>query len=144
MKKFIYLSILILLPSLLWSCEEKKWQEDELSQTEVLKVTISSTDTEAYYLYPEHDFFIYEYNVNLNRYDMLDWSYLEEGTTTTISFRREISDNEYATYELLYSSSTSSGRLTINYFKDDVEDVEQQSVLTMSSLTTSTEYIDLN
>ncbi|MFR9591916.1 MAG: hypothetical protein SNG27_05900 [Rikenellaceae bacterium] len=144
MKKFIYLSILILLPSLLCSCEEKKWKEDELSQTEVLTITISSTDTEAYYLYPEYDFFIYEYNVNLNRYDMSDWSYVQEEAITTITFRRDISDDEYATYELLYSSSTNSGRLTIEYFVDEVEDVEQQSILTVSLLATSTEYIDLN
>lgn len=144
MKKLIYLFAIIVATIALCSCEEKRWQESDLTLTEVLTLTISSTDTEAYYLYADHQFFIYEYNVNLNKYEMSDWSYVEEDGKTTISFKRLISESEYALYEAIYSTSTSSGRLTISYFDDDVELPDQESVQTISTLTSSNEYIDLN
>ncbi len=144
MKKLIYIFTMIIATLTLSSCEEKRWQESDLSETEVMTATILSTDTEAYYFYPEYQFFIYEYNVNLNRYDMLDWNYSIEDDKDTITFKRVISDSEYAMYEIIYSSSIVSGRLTIKYFEDDIELTSNESVLTLSSLSTTTEYIDLN
>lgn len=144
MKKLIYIFAIILASFTLSSCEEKRWEESDLTTTSVLNVTISSTDTEIYYLYAEHQFFLYEYNVNLTKYEMSDWSYAEDSGIETISFKRTISATEYAVYDILYNSSTSSGRLTISYFEDDIEQTNKESVQTISSITQSTEYIDLN
>ncbi|MFI3289298.1 MAG: hypothetical protein R3Y66_04080 [Rikenellaceae bacterium] len=144
MKKIIYIFAIIIATLTLSSCEEKRWQENDLVETEVLTVAISSTDTEAYYIYPEQQFFIYEYNVNLTKYEMSDWSYTEESGVYTITYRQDVSESVYMVYEVLYSSSTLSGRLTISYFEDNVELPEKGSVLSLSSFSTTTELIDLN